>query len=117
MKQERALTKVFSTDTGGTHQPEPFEPFVSASEELWADNSQSDLYTETRPAMHKKHSLNFINQRRKVRYLAEDRLISLSTQLMKLANEVRYYDPLMAEALDDAWDATEAAIGMMQNED
>jgi hypothetical protein len=114
MNQDRVLKKVFNPDTGGTHTSEPLVP---PSEEFWTDAPLSELYAETSPPLQKKHSVDFINQRRKVKHLAEERLIHVSMQLVKLANEIRYYDPLMAEVLDEAWDATEEAISMMQDEE
>jgi hypothetical protein len=110
MNQDRALRKVFDPDTGGTHSNEP-----PASPEFWTDEPQAELYAKVVPSLPKKHSVSFINQRRKLKFLAEERLTHLSTQLLKLAEEIRYYDPLMAEMLDEAWDATEAAIDLMQN--
>jgi hypothetical protein len=118
MTHERVLKKVFAQDMSGTHTTNlvpTAAPLPPASEAPWADESQSVLYAEVSPSHHKKHSPSFINQRRKVRHLAENRLIDLSTQLLKLADEIRYYDPLMAEVLDEAWDATDAAIAMMQS--
>lgn len=106
MNQDRALQKNFTSDTGASHSPElPAFPD-------WAEDSQSELYAEM-PPLH-KHSASFINQRRKVRFLAEARLLHLSTQLLNLANEIRYHDPLLAEVLDEAWDVTEEAINLMQ---
>ncbi len=82
---------------------------------------QADLYPEILPAMPvKKYSSDYLHsrqkQRQKVRQIAEARLTRLSEELLKLADEVRYYHPLMAEAIDDAWDATEEAINLMTSE-
>lgn len=109
MNRHRALQKVVKPDAGGTHFNSP------ASSEGWIDEPQAEIYAEGVPPLH-KHSASFIDQRRKVRFLAEERLIQLSTQLIKLADEIRYHDPLMAEMLDEAWDATEEALNLMQNE-
>lgn len=112
MSQDRALNKIIHPDAEGTHVA---EPVVALPDELLADQL-SELYANVLPpAPTKKHSADFINQRRKVRHLAEARLNTLSVQLVKLANEIRYYDPLMAEVLDEAWDATEEAIALMQD--
>jgi hypothetical protein len=106
MNQDRALQKIFTSDPGASHTPElPVLP-------EWAEASQAELYGEL-PPLH-KHSASFINRRRKVRFLAEERLLHLSTQLLNLANEIRYHDPLLAEVLDEAWDVTEEALDLMQ---
>jgi hypothetical protein len=80
---------------------------------------QAELYPEILPPV-KKHSSDYLHsrqkQRQKVRQIAEARLTQLSDELLKLADEVRYYHPLMAEAIDDAWDATEEAISFMTSE-
>lgn len=111
MNQNRALNKIIHPDAGGTHAAESVVPLP----DQWAQ--PSELYADVSPPTPtKKHSANFINQRRKVRHLAEARLNTLSVQLVKLATEIRYYDPLMAEVLDEALDATEAAIAMMQDD-
>lgn len=107
--KDRALKKVFNSDAGGAYTNEPLAP-----SEDWADEPQANIYAEVPPPLH-KHSASFINQRRKVRFLAEERLTQLSTQLLKLADEIRYYDPLIAAALDEAEDATKEAISLMQN--
>lgn len=107
MNQDRALRRIFTSDTGVTHTPEP--PALLE----WAENSQAELYSEVLPPLH-KHSVSSINQRRKVRFLAEERLLHLSGQLLNLANEIRYHDPLLAEVLDEAWDMTEEAINLIQ---
>ncbi len=109
MTHERALKKVFDQDISGIHTATSLSPLS----EPWADEPPV-LYAEVLPPQRKKHSASFIHQRRKVRHLAEDRLIDLAAQIMKLADEIRYYDPLMAEALDEAWEATDAALTMMQ---
>lgn len=115
MNTNRQLNKWVNSDVGGSfcRQDSSELPENLFTEELRA----SELYAEDAPpAPAKKHSVAFIHNRRKVRQLAADRLMHLSNELFKLAEEVRYHDPLMAEMLDDAWDATDAAIALMQDE-
>lgn len=116
MNSNRQLRKLISSDVGGAHTVN--RAMAELPEDLFAEEADaSELYAESSPpAPQKKHSAAFINHRRKVRYLAEDRLTRLSNELFKLADEVRYHDPLMAELLDDAWDAAEEAIALMQDE-
>lgn len=62
----------------------------------------------------KKHNLKALKQRLKAKHLTGDRLVRLSTELSKLADEIRYLDPVIAEILDEAWDATEEAIELLE---
>lgn len=121
MNLERALKKIISHDAGGSHaEPSPSAPSLAdapyLSDEQWADESLSELYSEPVLPTAPKHSLDFIKHRRKIRQLAETRLLKLAEQMVKLSDEIRYHDPLIAEVLDEAWDVTEEAIAMMQQD-
>jgi hypothetical protein len=111
MSLNRSLSKFIDSEAGGGYGSHPTEPELF-SESL--EDIQSVLYPEVLPqAPAKKHSADFLNSRLKARHIAENKLTQLSDDLLKLAEAVRYCHPLMAEALDDAWDATEAAITLM----
>lgn len=78
---------------------------------------EADLYEADHPPIsHRKHTTQYFDNRRKLRQLAQERLTQLSDELYKLADEVRYIDPLVAEAIDAAWDATDAALELLVNE-
>lgn len=82
------------------------------------DLPTSDLYPETVPSMPpKRHSSDFTHNRLKLRQLAEAKLMQLAEELYKLTDTVRYYDPVMAEVLDDACEATAEAISLMEASD
>lgn len=141
MNLNRNLNKLIISEIGGSHDAS--SPYLSSShsrpahhsahsslhltqskdssesqsEDSQSEDSQSDLYSDLYsdflPLSTKKHSSDFHQNRRKVRSIAEAKLLRLSEELSKLADEVRYHHPLIAEALDDAWDATEEALVMM----
>ncbi|GAB4376927.1 MAG: hypothetical protein Kow00121_25010 [Elainellaceae cyanobacterium] len=94
-------------------------PVLCASEEtqLEDEESNADLYAHPIPSIpQRSHSLRSTTKRLKAKRMSEDRLIQISEALSRLADEIRYLNPLMAEAIDEAWDATEAAIEMLSNE-
>lgn len=77
-----------------------------------------DLYAASIPPVPPKHHrAKAIANRAKARQLAEPRLIQISDDLQKLADEVRYLNPVMAELLDEAWDAAEEAIDLLSTEE
>lgn len=112
MTPNHQLKKMILPDLGGACA---HSKTLSLPEELWTEETPaSELYPEALPPVTlKKHSTDFLQNRRKVQHLAESRLAHLSEELSKLADEVRYYHPLIAELLDEAWDATEEAISMI----
>ena len=104
------MSKFIGSELGGGYGSQPAKPEPSES----IEDIQSVLYPEVLPLVPaKKHSADFLNSRLKTRKIAEQKLTQLSDDLLKLADAVRYHHPLMAEALDDAWDATETAITLM----
>jgi len=112
MNLNRNLSKFVSSELEGGYSSQPSEPEPLES----LDDVQSILYPEISPLIPvKKHDADFVNSRLKARQIAATKLTQLSDDLLKLADAVRYYHPLMAEALDDAWDATEAAITLMSH--
>ena len=126
MNVNRNLSKFVSSEVGGRYnsqnssQPADQSSDPSLGLELSdslddvQDDVQSVLYPEASPLVPaKKHDADFVNSRVKARQIAATKLTHLSDELLKLADAVRYHHPLMAEALDDAWDATEAAITLM----
>lgn len=64
----------------------------------------------------KRHDAHSVKNRLKAKRLSETQLTHLSEQLSKLADEIRYLNPLMAETLDEAWNATEDAIEMLSDD-
>ncbi|HEY9646071.1 MAG TPA: hypothetical protein V6C88_06870 [Chroococcidiopsis sp.] len=65
----------------------------------------------------RKHSAKYLSDRLKVKQIAEARLLRLSDELMHLADDVRYLNPLIADAIDEAWDSAEAALDMLTDAD
>ncbi|MCU0525993.1 MAG: hypothetical protein MUF72_14315 [Elainella sp. Prado103] len=89
-------------------------PEILFSEDLPA----SELYPEAvPPALSKKHSSDFTQNRLKLRQIAQAKLTQLSEELCRLTNTVRYYDPVMAEVLDEACEATAEALSLMEDPD
>jgi hypothetical protein len=106
-------------------QPYPPEPFeTNQQNELGYELSQAypedpwlnDLYFQPSPTplsgCHKSNAVP-LYARLKSRQIAADRLICLSEELSQLADALRYFNPVVAEILDDAWDATEEAIELL----
>jgi flagellar biosynthesis/type III secretory pathway chaperone len=76
------------------------------------------LYNQPLTALpHRRLNPKAVNHKLKVTHLAEARLIQVSDELFKLAEEIRYLNPLMAEVLDEAWESTEEAIEMLSRDD
>lgn len=94
-------------------------PLKLAGEDIQLEDEENDadLYAHPIPSIpQRSHSLRATANRLKAKRMSEDRLIQISETLSRLADEMRYLNPLMAEAIDEAWDATEAAIEMLSNE-
>ncbi|NJN87042.1 MAG: HEPN domain-containing protein [Leptolyngbyaceae cyanobacterium SL_7_1] len=87
----------------------------SAPSDPSTEADELGLY-ETVPTVPRRHSLRYLAERLKLRQLAEERLIRLADELLKLATEVRYHDPLMAEVLDEAWISTDTALSLLEDE-
>jgi len=68
------------------------------------------------PIPTKRHDAHSVKNRLKAKRLSESQLVRLSDELSKLADEIRYLNPLMAETLDEAWNATEDAIEMLSDD-
>jgi hypothetical protein len=115
----KRATKGVSDEIGGTAQPSddqpaPYPTDASITEDD-IDSDDAELY-ETMPPLPRKHSATYWVERLKLRQLAEERLIRLSDELLKLATEVRYLNPLVAEALDEAWISTDTALSLIEDE-
>ena len=125
MRANKYSTKSQSTDIGGAStRRSPIMPLaaaVTSSAELGEEGDDegntatlADLYNPPILLPHpKKHNLKALKQRLKAKHLTGDRLVRLSAELNKLADEIRYLDPVVAEILDEAWDATEEAIDLL----
>ena len=89
-------------------------PNVITNEE---DDEFDNLYAQPiDPIPVKRHDASSVKNRLKAKRMSEARLVHLSEELSKLADEIRYLNPLMAETLDEAWEATEDAIEMLSDE-
>lgn len=104
------LSAVGSGETG------PTSPSHEAIPDGAADDYATDLYQAAPPTTTTKPH-NATSRRLRVKQFAEARLEHLSAELSKLADQIRYHHPLIAEALDDAWDATEEAIEMLSDDE
>jgi hypothetical protein len=81
------------------------------------DDAFDNLYAfPIAPTPVKHHDAQAVKNRLKAKRLYEARLVRLSEELSQLADAIRYLNPLMAETLDEAWEATEDAIEMLSNE-
>lgn len=118
MKASKKANKHIFDDLGGAF-PNATKLSTSASDATTEqDSDEFDLlYSRAiEPAPAKHHDAHSEKNRLKAKRLAEARLVRLSDELSQLANEIRYLNPLMAETLDEAWEATEDAIEMLSNE-
>lgn len=82
----------------------------------------AEIYAQPVPTdLSKRHrtlpSSKSVSNRLKAKRIAETRLTQVSDELQQLAEEIRYLNPLMAEVLDDAWDAAEEAIEFLAEND
>ncbi|MDX2214897.1 MAG: hypothetical protein SFY66_16535 [Oculatellaceae cyanobacterium bins.114] len=84
---------------------------ASPSSDPIDDEDSTALYAPSVIApIHKpKHGKN----RAKAVAIAEARLNRLSEELLELADELRYLNPLMADALDAAWQSTDEALEIL----
>ncbi|HEY9660079.1 MAG TPA: hypothetical protein V6C65_16600, partial [Allocoleopsis sp.] len=79
--------------------------------EIW-----QEIYTPPIAKPTKLHSAKALSNKRKAQHLATAKLTRVSDELNALADSLRYLNPLLAEVLDEAWDATEAAIEMLEGD-
>ncbi|WP_416675836.1 hypothetical protein [Egbenema bharatensis] len=102
-------------------QPYPSEPFETAQhhelsqvypDDPWLNELYLDPQQTPSTPCHRLSTVP-IYARLKARQIAEDRLMRLSEELSQLADALRYFNPVVAEILDDAWDATEEAIELL----
>ncbi|MBF2072897.1 MAG: hypothetical protein IGS50_03905 [Synechococcales cyanobacterium C42_A2020_086] len=94
----------------------PASSFNETAPDRATEDYAADLYRIAPPVMTAKPH-NTTSRRLHVKQFAEARLEHLSAELSKLADQIRYHHPLIAEALDDAWDATEEAIEMLSDDE
>lgn len=123
MKASRYTTDevggAFSIPTVPVHAP---QPSYADGQEDEADeiDDETGLYVPpiARPVSKRPipKSATAINQQLKAKRIAEARLARISEELSQLADTIRYLNPLVAEAIDDAWDANETAIEMLSNQ-
>lgn len=121
MKSNKYSHKVHLEDVGGGFTgSDAAAPPVSDADldsEAGAEDPADALYPEPIVvAAHHKHSSKSVSNHLKAKYLSEHRLLRLSDELQRLATEIRYLNPVMAEALDDAWEATEEALEILEND-
>ncbi|HEY9699946.1 MAG TPA: hypothetical protein V6D10_21995 [Trichocoleus sp.] len=118
MRSNQHSAKQIPEEIGGTHvASQSYQENVAA--DAVADSlSVDDLYLSPLPTTpHRKHNPQAVNTKLKVKRLSEDRLIQISDELMQLAEKIRYFHPLMAEAIDEAWDATEEALRILSRDE
>lgn len=113
--------KFILDDIGGafTHSTHlATSPNAKTSTVTSEDSDELDsLYAQPiEPIPSRRHDATSVKNRLKAKRMAEARLVHLSEELGKLADEIRYLNPLMAETLDEAWEATEDAIEMLSDE-
>lgn len=93
----------------------------SMSESVTADVDQDNedntgIYLDPIPAIAIRKHRNTKN-RLKALQIAEARLNQISSELLDLADEIRYLNPLMAEVLDTAWESTDTALEILLDND
>jgi hypothetical protein len=120
MKNKRS-SKLKPDDIGGafsTRQTTHSLSYLSQPDELDSEEISAEdcVYPPVPVVAPKKHSPKAVNNRLKAQQIAQEPLVHLSDDLLKLANEIRYLNPLIAEVLDEAWDATEEAIALLSDE-
>ena len=113
MKMNKPRNKQHPIEIGGgfsTPQIQPISPFSDSADDC-------ELYATPIAKVPAKSRVNKASKNRlKAKRIAEARLMQLSDELCKIADEIRYLSPLMAEMLDEAHDATEEAIDMMTDD-
>lgn len=106
-------------DIGGAFSISTKRSALDATSEQNSDECDQEfdfLYAlPIEPAPVRRQDTHSIKTRLRAKRIAEARLIHLSEELSKLADEIRYLNPLMAETVDEAWEATEDAIEMLSN--
>lgn len=106
----------FSTATNSTKRSAAALDATSDQDSDASDQEFDSLYAlPIEPIPVRRHDAHSVKTRLRVKRVAEARLIRLSDELSKLADEIRYLNPLMAETVDEAWEATEYAIEMLSN--
>jgi len=80
------------------------------------DDAYADLYPAVAPHPPAHRHRNTKN-RLKALAIAEARLNQVCEELLALADEIRYLHPPMADALDDAWNGADTALGTLFDED
>ncbi|NJO41933.1 MAG: hypothetical protein HC769_15900 [Cyanobacteria bacterium CRU_2_1] len=117
MRSNNYASKLQSDDIGGTFATNLVTTPESSAIALDTEfDFEADLYKPMPTLPLKKHSTQFLNTKLKAKQIGEERLIRLSAELSKLADEIRYLNPLIAEVLDEAWDATQDAIEMLSDD-
>lgn len=115
MKPSRQTVRHHQDDMGGGFTSTRVEREEGTIET--DDTAMVDLYPDSSAgAPPRRHSVRFLGTHFKVKQLAEARLLQIAEQLSKLADEVRYLNPLVAEAIDEACDATDDALEMIDIE-
>lgn len=123
MRSNQYLAKQIRDEIGGTHtvsssQVESPQVGDMVSDAVVDAPYLDDLYLPVMPPVHHhKHNPQSINTKLKVKRLSEERLIQISEELMQLAEKIRYFHPLMAEAIDEAWDSTEEALRILSRDE
>ena len=102
---------------GGFREAEPASgaetDTVTAVEQ---DNDDVGIYLDPIPAIAPKLHRN-IKNRLKAKEIAEARLNQISEELLELADEIRYLNPLMSEVLDTAWESADTALEILLDND
>lgn len=133
MRLNQSLRKIALANTEGAFARKLADSLLDPSESAFAeledkldsteldtalDEAARDLYAMPVPSLsHRRMTPKAVASKLKAANLSEERLIHVSEELLKLADEIRYINPLMAEVLDEAWDSTEEAIEMLARDD
>ena len=127
MRSNQYLAKQIPEEMGGTHTVSSSQAKLPQASDMISDAVVDasydapyldDLYLPAVPRIHHhKHKPQSVNTKLKVKRLSEERLIQISEELMQLAEKIRYFHPLMAEAIDEAWDSTEEALRILSRDE
>ncbi len=75
---------------------------------------EEDLYSQlVSPSIPKRHSPLQTSKRFRAKQISEERLNQIAADLLELADELRSLHPDMADALDEAWHATDTALEVL----
>lgn len=122
MKWSKQTYKCQTDEVGGAFEAgRSLKSFSSLADEATqpeAGEDEIEIYAQpSELTSAKRFRAKAVSNRLKAKQIAENRLNRLSNELLELVDEIRLLNPSMADALDDAWNATDTALEILLTED